>query len=118
MSSYLNMKSRRSFTFFAPYTEEGDRNIQVVFPIAVDRGAVADNKVLHDCNPQIVSTAPSAAATVTVTTKVQIGSLLIVKNTGTAAATVGGVSCANAKVTTLLWDGNAYAKLGESSISS
>ena len=105
--SYINSKNRKSYDFFAPDQSGGDRSQTIVFPIAVDRGAVSDNKVVHDCNPQIVSAAPSAAATVTVTTKVQIGSLLIVKNTGTAAATVGGVSCANAKVTTLLWDGNA-----------
>lgn len=35
--SYINMKSRRSFDFYAPYNEEGERLVTIPFPVAVDR---------------------------------------------------------------------------------
>ena len=47
------MKSRRSFDFFAPYTEEGDRCVQIPFPVAVTR-KTEGKSLVHDCNPQIV----------------------------------------------------------------
>lgn len=113
--SYLNMKSRRSFTFFAPYTEEGDRSVQVVFPIAVNRTVSTDNKVVHDCNPTLIAVAPTADITIAVTTNVQAGSFLIVKNTSAdKKATVGGVDCAFGVTTTLMYDGNAYISVGSS----
>ena len=106
--SYINMKSRRSFDFYAPYNEEGERLVTIPFPVAVDR-KVEKNGIVHDANPALV--------TVDVDTKVQPGSLLIVRNEGAAVATVGGANCAQKKVTTLMWDGNAYAELATSAIS-
>ena len=94
--SYINMGSRRSFDFYAPYNEEGERVITIPFPVEV---------------------APTAEKTIDVETKVQAGSLMIVRNGGTAVATVGGANCAASKVTTLMWDGNAYVELATSSIS-
>ena len=60
--SYINMKSRRSFDFFAPYTEEGDRCVQIPFPVAVTR-KTEGKSLVHDCNPQIVDIAAETAAT-------------------------------------------------------
>ena len=31
--SYINMKSRRSFDFYAPYNEEGERLVTIPFPV-------------------------------------------------------------------------------------
>lgn len=113
--SYVNMKSRRSFDFYAPYNEEGERLVTVPFPVAVER-KVEESDIVHDANPALVTVAPAAAETIEVETKVQAGSLLIVRNEGTAVATVGGANCAASKVTTLMWDGNAYAELATSGI--
>ena len=93
--SYINMKSRRSFDFYAPYNEEGERLVTIPFPVTV---------------------AAAAAETIEVETKVQAGSLLVIRNEGTAVATVGGANCAASKVTTLMWDGNAYVELCASEI--
>ena len=38
--SYLNSKSYRTFDFFAPYTEEGERCQLIPFPIAVNRNPI------------------------------------------------------------------------------
>lgn len=114
--SYINMKSRRSFDFYAPYNEEGERLVTIPFPVAVDR-KVEENSIVHDANPALVTVSPTTLGTIGVETKVQPGSLLIVRNKGAAVATVGGVNCAQNKVTTLMWDGNAYAELATSAIS-
>lgn len=113
--SYLNMQSRRSFDFYAPYNEEGERLVTIPFPVAVER-KVGETGIVHDAAPALVSVAPVAAETIDVETKVQAGSLLIVRNEGTAVATVGGVNCAASKVTTLMWDGNAYVDIATSDI--
>lgn len=114
--SYINMKSRRSFDFYAPYNEEGERVVTVPFPVAVTR-EVSETGIVHDANPALVTVAPVAEKTIDVETVVQPGSLLIVRNEGTAVATVGGANCAASKVTSLMWDGNAYVELATSSIS-
>lgn len=114
--SYMNMKSRRSFNFYAPYNEEGERVVTIPFPVAVNR-EVTETGIVHDANPALVTVAPTAEKTIDVETVVQPGSLLIVRNEGTAVATVGGTNCAASKVTTLMWDGNAYAELANSAIS-
>ena len=73
--SYINMKSRRSFDFFAPYTEEGDRCVQIPFPVAVTR-KTEGKSLVHDCNPQIVDiAAETAATTFELDTRVQAGSI-------------------------------------------
>ena len=114
--SYINMKSRRSFDFFAPYTEEGDRCVQIPFPVAVTRKAEGKS-LLHDCNPQIVDiAAETAATTFELDTRVQAGSLLVIRNASTNAQTIGKVACAASKVTTLMYDGNAYISIGTSTI--
>ena len=113
--SYINMKSRRSFDFYAPYNEEGERLVTIPFPVAVER-KVEETGIVHDANPALVAVAPSTTGTIEVETKVQAGSLLIIRNEGTAVATVGGANCAASKVTTLMWDGNAYAELCVSEI--
>ena len=113
--SYINMKSRRSFDFYAPYTEEGERGVTIPFPVAVKR-EVSDTGIVHDANPALVTVAPTAEKTIDVETLVQPGSLLIVRNEGTAVATVGTANCAASKVTTLMWDGNAYVELANSTI--
>ncbi|WP_042369729.1 hypothetical protein [Bacteroides neonati] len=114
--SYINMKSRRSFDFFAPYNEEGERCVTTVFPIAIKR-EVVDNKLVHDCNPTLAEVNSATAVTVQVEITVQPGTMLILTNRGAGAATVKGVACDGKKVTTLMWDGNGYIKLGESAIS-
>lgn len=113
--SYINMKSRRSFDFYAPYNEEGERVVIIPFPVAVKR-EVTETGIVHDANPALVTVAPAAEKTIDVETLVQPGSLLIVRNEGTAVATVGGTNCAASKVTTLMWDGNAYVELANSEI--
>lgn len=75
------------------------------------------NGIVHDANPALVTVSPATTETIDVETKVQPGSLLIVRNEGAAVATVGGANCAQKKVTTLMWDGNAYAELATSAIS-
>ncbi|WP_042373051.1 hypothetical protein [Bacteroides neonati] len=114
--SHINMKSRRSFDFFAPYNEEGERCVTTVFPIAIKRGVV-DNKLAHDCSPTLAEVNSATSITVQVETTVQPGTMLILSNRGAGAATVKGVECAGKKVTTLMWDGNGYIKLGETAIS-
>lgn len=114
--SYINMQSRRSFDFFAPYNEEGERVVTIPFPVAVKR-EVSETGIVHNANPALVTVAPTAEKTIDVETKVQAGSLLIVRNEGSAVATVGGANCAASKVTTLMWDGNAYVELANSAIS-
>lgn len=109
------MQSRRSFDFYAPYNEEGERLVTIPFPVAVER-KVEETGIVHDANPALVTVTPAAAETIEVETKVQVGSLLVVRNEGTAVATVGGANCAASKVTTLMWDGNAYVELGSSEI--
>ena len=104
------MKSRRSFDFFAPYTEEGDRCVQIPFPVAVTRKAEGKSLV-HDCNPQIVDIAAETAATT-----LQAGSLLVIRHASANAQTIGKVACAASKVTTLMYDGNAYISIGTSTI--
>ena len=113
--SYINMQSRRSFDFYAPYNEEGERLVTIPFPVAVER-KVEETGIVHDANPALVTVAPTEAETIEVETKVQAGSLLVIRNEGTAVATVGGANCAASKVTTLMWDGNAYVELGSSEI--
>lgn len=115
--SYINTKSNRTFDFFAPFTEEGDRVQRIPFPIAVKR-AVEGTNLVHDCNPQLVEfPSGTAAGTITVDTQVQPGSLLIVRNEdGTNAQTVGGATCAKHSVTTLLWDGAGYITIGSTSL--
>lgn len=113
--SYINMKSRRSFDFYAPYNEEGERVVNIPFPVAVKR-EVAEQGVTHDANPALVEVAPAAEENIEVETLVQPGSLMIVKNTGSAVAVVGGANCAASKVTTLMFDGNAYVELANSDI--
>lgn len=113
--SYINMKSRRSFDFYAPYNEEGERVVTVPFPIAVKR-EVSETGIVHDANPALVTVAPAEDATIDVETLVQPGSLLIVRNEGAKVATVGGANCVASKVTTLMWDGNAYVELANSTI--
>lgn len=114
--SYINMKSRRSFDFYAPYNEEGERVVTIPFPVAVKREVSAETGIVHDANPALVTVAPTAEKTIDVETQVQPGSLLIVRNEGTAVATVGTANCSASKVTTLMWDGNAYVELANSSI--
>ncbi len=114
--SYINMKSRRSFDFFAPYNEEGERCVTTVFPIAIKR-EVVDNKLVHDCNPTLAEVNSATEITVEVETTVQPGTMLILTNRGAGKATVKGVECAGKTVTTLMWDGNGYIKLGASAIS-
>lgn len=109
------MKSRRSFDFFAPYNEEGERVVTIPFPIAVKR-EVSEIGIVHDANPVLVAVSPTAEKTIDVETMVQPGSLMIVRNEGTAVATIGGVNCAASKVTTLMFDGNAYVELASSEI--
>lgn len=113
--SYINMKSRRSFDFYAPYNEEGERVVTIPFPVAVKR-EVSETGIVHDANPALVTVAPAAEKTIDVETKVQAGALMIVRNEGTAVATVGGANCAASKITTLMWDGNAYVELANSTI--
>lgn len=113
--NWINMITRRSYGFFAPESLEGDRVVETVFPIAVTR-EVVDGEVVHDCAPTLVSVAPAGALAVTVETKVQPGTMMIVKNTGAGAATVGGVACAGDYVTTIMWDGNAYVEVAKSTI--
>lgn len=111
------MKSRRSFDFVAPYTEEGDRCVQIPFPVAVTRKPEG-KALVHDCNPQVVDIeVATEATTFTLDTQVQAGSLLIIKNASAAAQTIGDVACAASKVTTLMYDGNAYISIGTSAIS-
>jgi hypothetical protein len=114
--SWLNTKTGRSYDFFAPEAYKGGRLTVAPFPIPVDKTVDADGKVTHDANPALVAVAPAAATTVEVETKAPAGSLLIVTNTGSAAATVGGVACAFGKVTTLLYDGNGYVSIGATTI--
>lgn len=113
--SWINMKSRRSFDFYAPYNEEGERVVTIPFPVAVNK-EVSDTGIVHDANPALVTVAPAAAEQIDVETKVQPASLLIVRNEGAEVATVGGVDCAPAEVTSLMWDGNAYVKFAASTI--
>jgi hypothetical protein len=113
--SWINMKSRRSFDFTAPYSEEGERLVTVPFPVAVRREAV-DGEIVHDANPALVTVSPSAALTLTVEPSVQPGSLLVIRNEGTAGATVAGVACVVEKVTTLMYDGNGYVSIGNTTI--
>lgn len=113
--SWINMKSRRSFDFFAPYNEEGERVVTIPFPVAVQR-EVTETGIVHDANPAIVTVSPTTEEEIDVETKVQAGSLMIVRNEGAAAAVVGAVPCAAAKVTTLMYDGNAYVSLASTEI--
>ena len=114
--SYLNMKSRRNFDFYAPYNEEGERCERIPFPIAIKREPEG-TKLVHDCNPQLVEfAAGTAATTFTVDTQVQPGSMMIVTNRSDKAQTIGAAVCAATKVTTLMWDGNDYVSLAESAI--
>lgn len=114
--SYVNMKSRRSFDFYAPYNEEGERLVTIPFPVAVER-KVEETGIVHDANPALVTVTPASEETINVETKVQAGSLLIIRNEGTGVATVGGANCEASKVTTLIWDGNAYVEIATSDIS-
>ena len=109
------MITRRSYGFFAPESLEGERVVETVFPVAVTR-EVVDGEVVHDCAPALVNVAPAEALAITVETKVQPGTMMIVKNTGVAAATVSGVACAGDYVTTIMWDGNAYVEVAKSAI--
>lgn len=114
--SYINMRSRRSFDFLAPYNEEGERCVTIPFPVAVHRKPEGATLV-HDCNPQLVDfAAGTAETTFEVDTKVQAGSLLIVKNESVNAQTMETAACAAGKVTTLMWDGNAYISIGTSDL--
>lgn len=117
--SYINTKSNRTFDFFAPYTEEGDKVQRIPFPVAASRKPTDATHITHDCNPQLMTFGSDASAgTFTVDTQVQAGSLLIVRNEHASnAQSIGGVSCAANKVTTLLWDGQAYVSIGTSTIS-
>lgn len=114
--SYINMKSRRSFDFAAPYNEEGDRVVTIPFPVAVIREVSEDGTLVHDANPALVSVAPTEVLDIDVETKVQAGSFMIVSNAGTAVATVGGANCDAQKVSTLMFDGNAYVVIATSDI--
>lgn len=116
--SYINTKSNRTFDFYAPYTEEGERVQRIPFPVAASRKPVDSTHITHDCNPQLMTFGSDASAgTFTVDTQVQAGSLLIVRNEHASnAQSIGGVSCAANKVTTLLWDGNEYVSIGASAI--
>lgn len=40
------MKSRRSFDFYAPYNEEGERLVTIPFPVAVER-KVEETGIVH-----------------------------------------------------------------------
>lgn len=114
--SYINMRSRRSFDFTAPYSEEGERCVTIPFPVAVHR-TPEGNTLVHDCNPQLVDFAVGTAETaLEVDTQVQAGSLMIVKNASASAQTIETAACAAGKVTTLLWDGNAYISIGTSDL--
>lgn len=114
--SYINMRSRRSFDFSAPYSEEGERCVTIPFPVAVHRKPEGGTLV-HDCNPQLVDfAAGTAETTFEVDTQVQAGSLLIVKNASASAQTMETAACAAGKVTTLMWDGNAYISIGTSDL--
>lgn len=109
------MRSRRSFDFSAPYNEEGERCVTTVFPIAIKR-EVVDKKLVHDCNPTLAEVNNAEAVAIEVETTVQPGTMLILTNRGAGEATVEGVECAGDYVTTLMWDGNGYVKLGASAI--
>lgn len=113
--SYINTKSRRSFDFYAPYNEEGERVVRIPFPVAVNR-EVTDNGITHDVNPALVTVKPASAETIEVETLVQPGSLMIVRNEGAEIAKIGGADCEGGKVSTLLFDGNGYVKLASSDI--
>lgn len=117
--SYINTQSNRTFDFFAPYTEEGERVQRIPFPIAVRRATDAGSLV-HDCNPQLLDLPEGTEEkTVAVETRVQAGSLLIVRNEDPSAdCTVGGATCTKQSVTTLLWDGAGYIVLGNTSLES
>lgn len=110
---WLNNQTGKSYNFSAP-TNENDKQInEIPFPIATP--AVIDGNTLKHCgNPTIAKVEPTAAVTYTVEVAegIQPGSMVIVENGGTAAATVNGVTCAAAKITTLLFDGNSFISLG------
>lgn len=116
--SYINTKSNRSYDFFAPYAEEGERCQRIPFPIAVNCQPVDDTHIRHECNPQVMAFgADATAGTFEVETQVQAGSLMIVRNeAATNAQTIAGVACKAGSVTTLMWDGNGYISIGESTI--
>lgn len=94
----------------------GERLVTIPFPVAVER-KVEETGIVHDANPALVTVTPASEETINVETKVQAGSLLIIRNEGTGVATVGGANCAASKVTTLIWDGNAYVEIATSDIS-
>ena len=62
------MKSRRSFDFYAPYNEEGERLVTIPFPVAVER-KVEETGIVHDANPALVTVTPALEETIDVETK-------------------------------------------------
>lgn len=116
--SYINTKSNRSYDFFAPYSEEGERCQRIPFPIAVNCQPEDDTHIKHECNPQVMTFgADATAGTFEVETLVQAGSMMIVRNESASnAQTIAGVACKAGSVTTLMWDGNAYIAVGETTI--
>lgn len=112
---WLNNQTGKSYNFSAP-TNERDKQInEIPFPIATP--AIIEGNVLHHCgNPTTAKIEPTEPVTYSVEMAegVQPGSLLIIENGGAATATVGGVACVEAKVTTLLFDGNGFISLGTS----
>lgn len=116
--SYLNSKSYRTFDFFAPYTEEGERCQWIPFPIAVNRKPVDESNIIHDTNPQVMTFGSDASAgSYTVTTEVQPGALLIVNNEHTSnKQTIGGVECAASDSTVLMWTGKKYVQISNAGV--
>ena len=111
------MKSRRSFTFFAPYNEEGERVIEVPFPVPVKR-AVVDGGLTHDANPAIVNISPAEDTAIDVDAKAPAGALIIVKNEGEAKATLAGAECLAGETSVLMHAGEgAYIKLYPAAVS-
>lgn len=110
---YINNETLKSYNFVAPANDTDAAINEIPFPVAT-AAIVEGQTVRHVGNPTTLRIDPTAALTYTVEIGpgVQPGTCLIVENTGTAAATVGGVPCANRKTTTLLYDGNGFIALG------
>lgn len=110
---YINNDTSKSYNFVAPANPGDPAVSEIPFPVATP-AIVEGQTVRHVGNPSVFKTEPAAAITysVEIGAGVQPGACLMVDNTGTAAATVGGAECAPGKVTTLLYDGNGFVTLG------
>lgn len=111
--SYLNSKSYRTYDFFAPYSEKGDKVTRIPFPVAIDREPVDSTNITHDCSPQVMTFGSDASAgTYSVKTEVQPGSILIINNEHSSnAQTVADISCKANDSTVLMWTGKKYVQI-------